>query len=114
MTCLSSLYDFVVVDAGSTLSSSTIVALTAADIVILVANPDLPLALQEGLNGPRQKACTYCNKCLLYVLEHPLGCYDQDRYEEGPKTPECHRRMIADVFEIFTDYTEPGRPGGAP
>jgi Flp pilus assembly CpaE family ATPase len=32
----------VVVDAGSTLSTSAIVALTAADVVILVANPDLP------------------------------------------------------------------------
>jgi pilus assembly protein CpaE len=42
LTCLSSLYDFVVVDAGSTLSTSAIVALTAADVVILVANPDLP------------------------------------------------------------------------
>lgn len=40
--CLSSLYDFVVIDAGSTLSSSAVTALTAADLVVLVANPDLP------------------------------------------------------------------------
>ena len=37
----------------------------------LLANPDLPLALLEGLNGPRQAKCTYSNKCLLHVIEHP-------------------------------------------
>ena len=42
IACLSSVYDFVIVDAGSTLSSSAVTALTAADIVVLVANPDLP------------------------------------------------------------------------
>jgi 2,4-dienoyl-CoA reductase (NADPH2) len=65
----------------------------------LLANPDLPLALvDQGLNGPMKKPCTYCNNCLLNVLEHPLGCYDQDRY--GP-TQDDYDRMIADVFEIF-------------
>jgi pilus assembly protein CpaE len=39
---LASLYEFVVVDAGSTLTSSAVAALTAADLVVLVANPDLP------------------------------------------------------------------------
>ncbi|HUE86668.1 MAG TPA: AAA family ATPase [Vicinamibacterales bacterium] len=42
LACFSSMYDFVVVDAGSTLSSSAVTALTAADTVVLVANPDLP------------------------------------------------------------------------
>jgi pilus assembly protein CpaE len=39
--CVSSIYDFVVVDAGSTLSSSAVTALTVANLVVLVANPDL-------------------------------------------------------------------------
>jgi 2,4-dienoyl-CoA reductase (NADPH2) len=73
----------------------------------LLANPDLPQALLEGWNGPRHAKCTYCNKCLLHVLEHPLGCYEQDRYENGPKTQAGHDRMIQDVFAIFSDYTEP-------
>jgi pilus assembly protein CpaE len=39
---IASMYEFVIVDAGSTLSSPAITALTLADIVVLVANPDLP------------------------------------------------------------------------
>ena len=78
----------------------------------LLANPDLPRALEEGWDGPRHKPCSYCNRCLLRVLEQPLGCYDQDRFEEGEKTPEGHDRMMRDVFEIFTDYAEPGPGGG--
>jgi pilus assembly protein CpaE len=42
LACISSMYEFVIVDAGNTLSSSAIAALTHADIVVLVANPDLP------------------------------------------------------------------------
>lgn len=42
LDCLASLYDFVIVDAGNTLSSSAVTALTTADVVVLVANPDLP------------------------------------------------------------------------
>jgi pilus assembly protein CpaE len=37
-----SLYDFVFVDAGSTLNVATAAALNVADIVVLVANPDVP------------------------------------------------------------------------
>lgn len=42
MLCFSALYDFVVVDAGSSLTSPTIAALAASDLVLLVANPDVP------------------------------------------------------------------------
>jgi pilus assembly protein CpaE len=42
LACVASLYDFVVIDAGSTLSSSAVVALNVADVVVMVANPDLP------------------------------------------------------------------------
>jgi pilus assembly protein CpaE len=41
LACLSSMYKFVVIDAGSTLSSAA-PALTVADVVVLVANPDVP------------------------------------------------------------------------
>jgi 2,4-dienoyl-CoA reductase (NADPH2) len=46
----------------------------------LLANPDLPKLLQEGWPGPKDPPCSYCNKCLLNVLEHPLGCYDERRF----------------------------------
>lgn len=42
LACFSAIYRFVVVDAGSTLTSSAVTALGLADIVVLVANPDLP------------------------------------------------------------------------
>ena len=42
LAVISSMYEFVIVDAGNTLSSSAVTALTVADTVVLVANPDLP------------------------------------------------------------------------
>ena len=38
----SSMYDFLIVDAGSTLTSSAVAALNMSDVVMLVANPDVP------------------------------------------------------------------------
>ena len=38
----SSMYEFLVVDAGSTLNACAAAALTIADVVMLVANPDVP------------------------------------------------------------------------
>ena len=26
------------------------------------------------------KPCTYCNRCLVNVVENPLGCYDETRF----------------------------------
>lgn len=42
LRCYSELYDYVVVDAGSALTESAVAALTMSDVVMLVANPDLP------------------------------------------------------------------------
>jgi pilus assembly protein CpaE len=42
LRCLSSAYDFVAVDAGSTLTTAAIAAVTVSDVVLLVANPDVP------------------------------------------------------------------------
>jgi pilus assembly protein CpaE len=42
LRCMASLYDFVVVDAGSTLTTSAAAALAISDVVMLVANPDVP------------------------------------------------------------------------
>jgi 2,4-dienoyl-CoA reductase (NADPH2) len=94
---------------GKVLRSGACDAVTVARP--LLANPDLPLALLAGKNGPAHRKCTYCNRCLLHVLEHPLGCYDQSRFEDGPRTRAGHDHMMRDVLEIFTDYTEP--QGGA-
>jgi pilus assembly protein CpaE len=42
LRALSSLYEYVVIDAGSTLNSCAAAALTISDVVMLVANPDVP------------------------------------------------------------------------
>ena len=28
-----------------------------------------------------EKPCTYCNRCLVNVVENPLGCYDERRFK---------------------------------
>ena len=42
LSCCSAMYEFLVIDAGATLTAAATVALTASDVVVLVANPDLP------------------------------------------------------------------------
>ena len=62
----------------------------------LMANPDLPETLASGRNAP-DKPCTFCNRCLLNVLEHPLGCYDVSRYEGD------YDQMIKEVMSFYKD-----------
>jgi pilus assembly protein CpaE len=42
LRCFAFLYDHVVVDAGTTLTAGAVSALTMSDLVMLVANPDVP------------------------------------------------------------------------
>ena len=42
LRCYTTLYDFIVIDVGSTLNSCAAAALTVSDLVMLVANPDVP------------------------------------------------------------------------
>lgn len=60
----------------------------------LIANNDLVQQWQSGKDSP-DKPCTYCNKCLINVLEHPLGCYELSRYD-GDET-----RMMQQVMSVF-------------
>jgi 2,4-dienoyl-CoA reductase-like NADH-dependent reductase (Old Yellow Enzyme family) len=46
----------------------------------LMANPDLMQVFAAGRDMP-ERPCSYCNKCLVNVLENPLGCYDVRRYD---------------------------------
>jgi 2,4-dienoyl-CoA reductase-like NADH-dependent reductase (Old Yellow Enzyme family) len=45
----------------------------------LVANNDLVQMFKRGLDTAPEP-CTYCNKCLVNVVENPLGCYDERRF----------------------------------
>jgi 2,4-dienoyl-CoA reductase-like NADH-dependent reductase (Old Yellow Enzyme family) len=62
----------------------------------LLASPDLPRILERGEELSQKKRCTYCNKCLVHVLEDPLGCYDVDRYDS-------YEEMIRNVMDFYED-----------
>jgi 2,4-dienoyl-CoA reductase-like NADH-dependent reductase (Old Yellow Enzyme family) len=59
----------------------------------LIANPDLPKQFAAGADRA-ERPCTYCNRCLINVLEHPLGCYEPLRYKDRAE-------MIADVMAFY-------------
>ncbi|MBD2593631.1 NADH:flavin oxidoreductase [Nostoc spongiaeforme FACHB-130] len=60
----------------------------------LIANNDLPKQLQQGKDLP-DRPCTYCNKCLLNVIENPLGCYELSRFDND------YKAMMAEVMSVF-------------
>jgi len=59
----------------------------------LVANNDLVKIFERGLDRP-EKPCTYCNKCLVNVLQNPLGCYEESRFES-------RQQMIDRIMSVF-------------
>jgi 2,4-dienoyl-CoA reductase (NADPH2) len=59
----------------------------------LVANNDLPQQFAAGRDRA-EKPCTYCNKCLVHVVEHPLGCYEESRFAG-------REEMLAQVMSVF-------------
>ena len=61
----------------------------------LVANNDLVRVFERGEEVPEEKRCTYCNRCLLNVLENPLGCYEPARFGGD------HDAMIREVMTVF-------------
>ena len=65
----------------------------------LLANPDLVQLYAAGHERP-PRPCTYCNKCLFNVLEHPIGCYDESRYDS-------REEMIREIFSVFEPVAGP-------
>jgi 2,4-dienoyl-CoA reductase-like NADH-dependent reductase (Old Yellow Enzyme family) len=59
----------------------------------LVANNDLVQQFAAG-RDQAEKPCTYCNNCLLQVVEAPLGCYDETRFES-------REAMLQEVLTVF-------------
>jgi 2,4-dienoyl-CoA reductase-like NADH-dependent reductase (Old Yellow Enzyme family) len=59
----------------------------------LVANNDLPKQFAAGRDRA-EKPCTYCNKCLVHVVEHPIGCYEESRFGSNAE-------MLAQVMSVF-------------
>jgi 2,4-dienoyl-CoA reductase (NADPH2) len=60
----------------------------------LVANNNLVEMFRSGLNQA-PKPCSYCNKCLVNVVENPLGCYDDTRFNS-------REEMIAQIMSVFS------------
>jgi len=59
----------------------------------LIANNNLVEIFRSGKDQP-DKPCTYCNRCLVNVVENPLGCYDERRFAS-------REAMIADIMSVF-------------
>src|SRR3954468_5500601 len=59
----------------------------------LIAHNDLVNQSAAGRDRA-EKPCTYCNKCLAHVVEHPLGCYEESRYAS-------REEMMAQVMSVF-------------
>ncbi len=66
----------------------------------LIANNDLVNSyFAQGKDLP-EKPCTFCNRCLLNALGHPLGCYDESRFTN-------REEMIKTAMSVFPDAYEP-------
>jgi 2,4-dienoyl-CoA reductase (NADPH2) len=59
----------------------------------LVANNDLMKQFAAGRDRP-ERPCTYCNKCLVHVVEHPLGCYEVSRFAN-------EEAMLEQVLSVY-------------
>ena len=59
----------------------------------LVANNDLVQQWAAGRDRA-DRPCTYCNKCLVQVVEHPLGCYEERRYPSRDA-------MLAEIMSVY-------------
>lgn len=59
----------------------------------LVANNDLVQQFAAGRDRA-ERPCTYCNKCLVHVVEHPIGCYEESRFSS-------REEMLAEVMSVF-------------
>lgn len=59
----------------------------------LIANNDLVRQFAAGRDRPLVP-CTYCNRCLVNVIENPLGCYEESRFES-------REAMIRQVMSVF-------------
>jgi 2,4-dienoyl-CoA reductase-like NADH-dependent reductase (Old Yellow Enzyme family) len=68
----------------------------------LVANSDLVKQFEAGRDRAH-KPCTYCNRCLVNVIENPLGCYEPLRFSS-------REEMIQQVMSVY----QPPVPSNAP
>jgi hypothetical protein len=51
--------------------------------------------LEVAAGKSTEKLCTFCNRCLVNVLEHPLGCYEAERFDGD------HAAMMREVLAFY-------------
>jgi 2,4-dienoyl-CoA reductase (NADPH2) len=61
----------------------------------LLANPDLAHRFAAGQDAP-EKPCTYCNKCAMNALVHPLACYEESRFES-------REQMFEEAYRVYKE-----------
>src|SRR5690606_14564119 len=59
----------------------------------LIANNDLVETFRRGQDRA-DKPCTYCNRCLVNVVENPLGCYEPARYPS-------REAMVREILSVY-------------
>ena len=64
----------------------------------LLANPDLVQPTRPATNGHLGRARTATS--VFNVLEHPIGCYDESRYDS-------REEMIREIFSVFEPVAGP-------
>jgi 2,4-dienoyl-CoA reductase-like NADH-dependent reductase (Old Yellow Enzyme family) len=60
----------------------------------LIANNDLVKIFADG-HDRAERPCTYCNRCLVNVIENPLGCYELARYDGDSE------RMLRQIMSVY-------------
>lgn len=73
----------------------------------LVANNDLVELFRAG-HDRAPRPCTYCNKCLVNVIENPLGCYEERRF---PSREEMVRQVMSVYDPAFPAHAVSGDGG---
>ncbi|MGH6924128.1 MAG: NADH:flavin oxidoreductase [Propylenella sp.] len=61
----------------------------------LIANNDMVRYFERGEEIPEKLRCTYCNKCLINILENPLACYELKRFDGD------YDRMIGEAMTVY-------------
>lgn len=61
----------------------------------LLANPDLVNQFADGRDAP-ERPCTYCNRCMINVVNHPLACWEEHRFD----SPE---EMFEEAFRVYRE-----------
>lgn len=59
-----------------------------------MANNDLAKIFARGKDVP-DRPCTFRNKCLVNVIENPLGCFELSRYDGD------YDRMMQEIMSAF-------------